>query len=311
MVGRAVNGAVPHRSGLEVLERMPPARQASLAMISRMSSLAALLVASLLLPSGGCLPRPPDTPLHVRPTDGRPKSPAKATGGLYSSVQLREGSQGERLLQVASTSKLRFEVGVAARFGEPQVDSLPDPTTSVFGLGPYIRTVLHRQNLDVARGVVPISGTLHVEGSQMDSLRGELQLHLGDISLDEQSEDAGWGDDLKRELFGLPDSGTERAAVQIEKMRFGSGPRPGFEVRGDATFQLPLRGGSKSINVFMTLRRQDWNRYRWSSYQPIDLTVSEDFPDREAVSRLSDAWNVRKIADLVRVQIELDLEATN
>ncbi len=145
----------------------------------------------------------------------------------------------------------------------------------------------------------------------MDSLRGELQLHLGDISLDEQSEDAGWGDDLKRELFGLPDSGTERAAVQIEKMRFGSGPRPGFEVRGDATFQLPLRGGSKSINVFMTLRRQDWNRYRWSSYQPIDLTVSEDFPDREAVSRLSDAWNVRKIADLVRVQIELDLEATN
>ena len=215
------------------------------------------------------------------------------------------------MLQVASSSKLRFEVGVAARFGEPQVDSLPDPTTTVFGLGPYIRTVLHRENLDVARGEVPISGTLRVEGNQLDSLRGELQLHLGDVKLDEQSEDAGWGDDLKRELFGLPDSGIERASVQIKTMRFGSGPRPGFEVRGDATFELPLGGASKPINVFMTLSRQDWNRYRWSSYQPIDLTVSEDFPDREAVARLSDAWNVRKIADLVRVQIELDLEASD
>jgi hypothetical protein len=259
----------------------------------------------------GCLPRPPDTPLHVRPTDGRPKSPAKATGGLYSSLELREDSQGERQLQLGSNSKLLFEAGVAARFGEPQVDSLPDPTTTVFGLGPYIRTVLHRQNLDVARGVVPITGTLSVEGNRLDTLQGDLTLHLDQVRLDEQSEAEGWGDDLKHELFGLPDSGLEQTTVRLKKIRFGSGPRPGFVVRGDATFELPVAGSPKSVNVFMSLKRSDWGRYRWTSYQPIDLTLSEDFPDREAVARLSDAWNVRKIADLVRVQIELDLEVAN
>ncbi len=247
----------------------------------------------------------------MRPTDGRPKSPARVSGGLYNSLELREGSQQTQRLRIAGKSKLRFEAGVAARFGEPQVDSLPDPTTTVFGLGPYIRTVLHRQNLDVARGIVPISGTLQLEGNRLDSLRGDLVLHLSQTTLDEQSEDMGRGDELKRELFGLPESGSERVAVQVKKMRFGSGPRPGFEVRGDATFELPLRGGSKEVNVFMTLQRSDWTRYRWSSYQPIDLTVSEDFPDRDAVARLSDAWNVRKIADLVRVQIELELENTD
>ena len=277
-------------------------------MFGRFSFSLIFVGAIAVLLGSSCLPRPPDTPLHVRPTDGRPKSPAKATGGLYSSLELREDSQGERQLQLGPHSRLLFEAGVAARFGEPQVDSLPDPTTTVFGLGPYVRTVLHRQNLDVARGVVPITGTLRVEGNRLDTLRGDLVLHLGQLRLDEQSEREGWGDDLKQELFGLPDSGLEQTTVQLKTIRFGSGPRPGFAVRGDATFELPVAGTPKSVNVFMSLKRTDWGRYRWTSYQPIDLTLSEDFPNREAVARLSDSWNVRKIADLVRVQIELDLE---
>jgi hypothetical protein len=258
-----------------------------------------------------CLPRPPDTPLHVRPTDGRPKSPAKPTGGLYSSVELREGAQGERQWQVAESSTLRFVAGVAARFGEPQVDSLPDPTTTVFGLGPYIRTVLHRQNLDVAHGSIPLSGTLTIDGNRMDGARGDLILHLDQLTMDEQSEDMGWGDDLKRELFGLPDSGQSTASVHVKKMKFGSGPRVGFEIQGDATFELPVGGNPKAVNVFMTLSRTGWQTYRWTSYQPIAVTVSEDFSDRQAVANLSDAWNVRKIADLVRIQIDLELEAQN
>ena len=277
-------------------------------MLIREKFFALALGSTLLGFPSGCLPRPADTPLHVRPTDGRPKSPAKPGGGLYSSLELREGSQRTQRLRVSSSSKLRFEAGVAARFGEAKVDSLPDPTTTVFGLGPYVRTVLHRQHLDVATGLVPISGTLSVNGNHLDTLRGELVLHLDELQLDQRSTDMGWDDDLKREVFGLSDSGDGRASVRLKEMRFGSGPRPGFAVRGDATFEIPLEAGRKSINVFMKLRRRDWNHYRWTSYSPIDLTISEDFPDREAVIRLSDAWNVRKIADLVRVQIELDLE---
>jgi hypothetical protein len=271
--------------------------------------LSLLLVLPLATGLGsGCLPRPPETPLHVRPTDGVPKSPAKPTGGLYSSVELREGAHGERQWQVAESSKLHFVAGVSARFGEPQLDGLPDPTTSVFGLAPYIRTVLHRQNLDVARGSIPISGTLIIDGNRMDSARGELRLHLDELSMDEQSEDLGWGDDLKRELFALPDSGERTRVVTLKKMKFGSGPRLGFQIQGDATFELAVGDKLKPVNVFMTLRRTGWQSFRWTSYQPISMTVSEDFADRGDVGRLSDAWSVRKIADVVLFQIDLTLE---
>ena len=273
-------------------------------------SLFLVLLPALVL-AGACLPRPPDTPLHVRPTDGRPKSPAKPVGSLYSSVELRDGSGGTRQWQLAESSRLFFVVGVAARFGAPNIDYQPDPTSTVFGLGPYIRTALHRQNLDVARGSIPISGTLSIDGNRLDSARGDLALHLDALTLDEQSEDMGWSEDLKREVFGLPDSGRETAPVTLKSIRFGSGPRVGFQVQGEATFELAVEGIKKSKKVFMTARRSDWQRYRWTSYQPIDVTISEDFALVKVKDGLADSWDVKNIADLVSIQIDLELEAMN
>jgi len=259
----------------------------------------------------GCFSRPPDTPLHVRPPDGRPKSIAKPGGGLYRSVELREGSQGQRQWQLAESSKLHFVVSVAARFGAPKVDYQPEPTKTVFGLGPYIRTVLHRQHLDVVRGSMPISGTLSIDGNRMDSATGVLELHLSELVLDEQSEDLGRGDELKREVFGLPDSGRETAPVTLKVNKFGSGPRVGFQVQGEATFQMSSKDPEKSTTVGLTLSRSDWDLYRWTSYRPIDVTISEDLALGEVKDALIDAWNVKEIADLVRIQIEVELQANN
>ncbi|MBJ94249.1 MAG: hypothetical protein CMP23_07185 [Rickettsiales bacterium] len=267
-----------------------------------------LLVALVVVGGGNaCLPRPPDTPLHVRPTDGLPRSPARAQGALYSYLELREGATERRRLSLTEGSKLVFTAGIAARYGEPQVDSLPDPTGSAFGLAPWIRTVLARQGLDVARGVVPLSGALQLEGNRLDSLRGDLVLHLDRLHFDRQREAAGWADDLRAELFGLPGSGSADRQVRLGKVRLGSGPRPGFEVRGDASFEL-IGTSFTPFNVFMVLKRKDWQRYHWSSYQPIALNISEDFPDRQAAERLAELWGVRKIADRVNIQIELELE---
>ena len=67
----------------------------------------------------------------------------------------------------------------------------------------------------------------------------------------------------------------------------------------------------KSTTVGLTLSRSDWHRYRWTSYRPIDVTISEDLALSEVKDALIDAWNVKEIADLVRIQIEVELEASN
>jgi len=256
----------------------------------RRANLTVILALSFTMLAGGCLSRPPDTPLHVRPTDGKPRAPGEKKGGLYDTVELKP-SQGRRNWKAVKGSHLRFTIGVDDRF-------------FAFAQEPYLRSVLHRQNLIGVVGRIPIEGGFEMDGNRINTAKGALLLRLDQLSL----EDDDRVEAVQSILFGIPERGDGTVEARITDMKFGSGPREGFAIQGDITLEVPVGGANRKITVFMTLDREGYDRYRWTTYQPIEVKVSEDFASREAVRDVADSWNARKIADMVRIHAELILE---
>ncbi|HCP45959.1 MAG TPA: hypothetical protein DIU15_07955 [Deltaproteobacteria bacterium] len=256
----------------------------------RLAIFTAILAVGTAMLASGCLSRPPDTPLHVRPTDGKPRAPGEKKGGLYDTVELKP-SQGRRDWKAVEGSHLKFTIGVDDRF-------------FAFAQEPYLRSVLHRQNLIGVVGTIPIEGGFQMDGNRINTATGAFVLRLDQLTLEDDERAAA----VKNIVFGIPERGDGQVEARIIDMKFGSGPREGFAIQGDITLELPVGAAQRKITVFMTLDRQSYDRYRWTTYQPVEVKVSEDFASREDVREVGDRWDVRKIADMVRIHAELVLE---